>query len=129
MKKFFIIVILVAGFSSGSLAQDVSVVGKDVADALQKEGVITAEEVSIVSEAVQTLVQSGATVSEAKKFVEAVLMQSKVQALSGDELSAKLKQATEEFKDELLASQKTAEHPEAAAEQQKNVKPKDHPAH
>ena len=81
-----------------------------------------------MSASVQTLVQSGAAVGEAKKFVESVLIQSKIQGLEGEQLSAKLKEATEAFKAELLASQKAAEHPKAV-DQPKNAKPKDHPAH
>lgn len=121
MRIFIVIMVLMVGFSAVLFAQDLSVAGKDVADALQEEGVITADEVSIVSASVATLIKNGMVVSEAKKFIENELVQAKVQGLAGEELSAKLQQAVKD--------QKSTEHPAATVEHPKQAKPKDHPAH
>ena len=123
MKILFVMMVLIFGFSSGVLAQEISVVSKDVAQALQNEGIITADEVPVVGVSLEKLIQNGLAAGEAKKFVEGVLMQAKVQGLAGEQLSSRLQEAVHVRLAELPAAEKTMEHPVAS------TMPKEHPAH
>ena len=129
MKKMFLTVLLVAGFTvcvfaEHPKAEHPSAVEKDmtpadkVAEKLQNSGVITAQEISLVKIPIMFLLENGATADEAENIVKQAANEAKAQGYQGDEFTAKVSEAAQGY----IAAKKT-EHPSADSEHPKAEHP------
>ncbi len=134
MKKVFLIALLIAGSAAYALAehpkaehpaaaQKAMTPADKVAANLKSSGVITEQEVSLVSASIAFLLENGASADEAEKIVKEAVNQAKAQGVEGEELTAKVQEAAQNS----VSVKKLAEHPAAVSEHP--AKPKDHPGH
>jgi hypothetical protein len=100
-----------------------------VIKAIQDSGALKGVDAAKVGEWVNGLVESGASVTEAKDLIMETATNAQVQALEGEALLARIDEAVNGQKDALAKAKAAQEHPAAPVEHPASAKPKDHPAH
>src|SRR3989338_4627349 len=139
MKKVFLTMWLAAGIAvcayaehptaehpkadQPSAAAEAMTPADKAAGELQSSGVITAEEVPLVSPSIAFLFENGATAEEVEAIVKQAVNDAKAQGSTGEELAAKVKEAAEAH----VAAKKN-EHPASGSEHPSSEHPKaEHP--
>jgi len=112
------------GFVAFAYAESSSEVAKQVTTELKDSGVIAAQDVPSVSSSVKTLVESGATVDEAKNVVAEAAHQAKAQGLKGKDLAAKVHEAVKARKAQFEAAKKKAKEAKEKAKEEAKKKEK-----
>jgi hypothetical protein len=115
MKKLLLVAVMVGGIAVCAYAEDASKVAKQVTTELQSSGVITAQETSSVSASLKSLIESGASASEAKSVVAQAAKQAKALGLKGKDLAAKVQEAAKARKAQMDEAKKKAKEAEAKA--------------